>query len=245
MIRERSMSVVPLIPIQNALSCRILERLNRFVVLIEVRKTRSRAHINNTGRLQEFLIEGREAFCFSTPGKGKTDFRLFAVEERRMGALIDTQFQMKAFERAWELNLLPWLRKCHFIRRNSKLGNSLIDYQFDCEGDRLYIEIKSAVLREGDFAMYPDCPSLRGQRHVEDLIDWVRGGGKAVVVFIAALPGVKAFKPNRSADPRIYELLVRAQKERVKIKALGLFYDPTDSQICMFSPNLRVAINAR
>jgi sugar fermentation stimulation protein A len=109
----------------------------------------------------------------------------------------------------------------------------------------MYLEVKSAVLREGGFAMYPDCPSLRGQRHVEDLTDWARGGGLAMVVFMAALPGVKAFKPNRSADSRIYEHLVRAQKEGIRIKSLGLFYDPMDSQICMFSPNLKVTLNAR
>ena len=109
----------------------------------------------------------------------------------------------------------------------------------------MYLEVKSAVLREGGFAMYPDCPSLRGQRHVEDLIDWARGGGRATVVFMAALPGVRAFKPNRSADSRIYEHLVRAQKEGVKIMALGLFYDPMDSRVYLFSPNLKVILNAR
>lgn len=237
--------MVPLFPIQNSLSCRILERLNRFVVSIEVQRRQSRAHINNTGRLQEFLIRGREAFCFKTPGKGETDFRLFAIKEKKMAALIDTRLQMKAFEKAWEMDLLPWLRKCHFIRRNARLRNSFIDYLFDCGGDPLYLEVKSAVLKEGSFAMYPDCPSFRGQRHIEDLIDWARGGGRGMVVFMAALSGVRAFKPNRSADARIDELLVRAQRERIRIKALGLFYDPTDSQICMFSPNLKVALNAQ
>ncbi len=215
------------------------------MVSIEVHRRQSRAHINNTGRLQEFLIRGREAFCFKTSGKGKTGFRLFAVKEKELGALIDTQLQMRAFEKAWEMDLLPWLRKCRFIRRNAKLGSSLIDYLFDCGGDHMYLEVKSAVLREDSFAMYPDCPSLRGQRHVEDLIDWAREGGRAMVVFMAALPGVRAFKPNRSADARIDELLVRAQRKRIKIKSLGLFYDPTDSQICMFSPNLKVILSAR
>jgi len=242
---KRMAADVQLFPIQNSLSCRILERLNRFVVLVEVQGRQSRAHINNTGGLQEFLIRGREAFCFKTPGKGKTDYRLFAVKEKKTGALIDTQLQMKAFERAWEMDLLLWLRKCRLIRRNAQLGNSLIDYLFDCRGHHLYLEVKSAVLKEGDFAMYPDCPSLRGQRHVEDLIDWARGEGRAMVVFVAALPGVKAFKPNRSADPRICELLAKAQRRGVKIKALGLFYDTKDSQICMFSPNLKVTISVR
>jgi DNA-binding sugar fermentation-stimulating protein len=62
-------------------------------------------------------------------------------------------------------------------------------------------------------------------------------------VFIAALPGVNAFKPNKSADSRIYELLVKAEREEIKVKARGLFYNPRDSQIWLFSPDLKVDLN--
>jgi DNA-binding sugar fermentation-stimulating protein len=62
-------------------------------------------------------------------------------------------------------------------------------------------------------------------------------------VFIAALPGLNAFKPNKSADSRIYELLFKAEQEGVKVKALGLFYNPRDSQIWLFSPDLKVVLN--
>jgi len=242
-IQEGRTSAVPIFRIQNCLSCRILERLNRFVVTVEVKGRCERAHINNTGRLQEFLIRGREAFCFKTPENRKTDFRLFAVKEKNMAALIDTQLQMKAFEKAFELGMIPWLKKFHLLRRNAKLGTSRIDYLFDCGRNHLYLEVKSVVLREEEFAMYPDCPSLRGQRHIEELIDWERRGGSSMVVFIAALPGVNAFKPNRSADSRVYELLVRAEGEGIDVKALGFFYNPRDSQIWLFSPNLKVVLN--
>ena len=86
--------------IEQARECRILERLNRFVVKVEIEGQTYKAHINNTGRLSEFMIKGRKAFCF--PGKNliMTDVKLFAVGERDLGALIDTQLQMKAFEKA-------------------------------------------------------------------------------------------------------------------------------------------------
>jgi len=60
--------------------------------------------------------------------------------------------------------------------------------------------------------MYPDCPSLRGQRHVKDLIDYVKKGGKGMIVFIAALPNVIAFKPNKKGDIKIHELLKKSFK---------------------------------
>jgi len=81
-----------------------------------------------------------------------------------LGALIDNQLQMKAFEKSLEANLIPWLLGCHILKRNAKLGASRIDYLLDCNGKKVYLEVKSAVLREGDYAMYPDCPSDRGRK---------------------------------------------------------------------------------
>ena len=160
----------PLFAIPKTLTCRIIERINRFVVQIETGGKYSRAHINNSGRLQEFLIRGKRAFCFETPHTAKTGFRLFAIEEKNLGAIIDTQLQMRAFETAQKQGLIPWLREGVIMKRNARLGGSLIDYFLEIKGNPVYLEVKSAVLREGDFAMYPDCPTLRGQSHVVELI---------------------------------------------------------------------------
>jgi len=87
-----------IIRIDDPQECRLIERLNRFVVKVEIRGNYHPAHITNTGKLSELLVTGRQAFCFRTQNQGKTDFRLFAIEECGLGALIDTQLQMKAFE---------------------------------------------------------------------------------------------------------------------------------------------------
>ena len=60
--------------IDNPLECSIIERLNRFVVMVEIKGTNHPAYINNTGRLSKFLVKGRKAFCFRTQNQGKTDF---------------------------------------------------------------------------------------------------------------------------------------------------------------------------
>ncbi|MGB3863366.1 MAG: hypothetical protein WA915_14895 [Candidatus Aminicenantaceae bacterium] len=58
--------------VENVRKCRIVERLNRFVVLVEIAGKQHSMHINNTGRLEEYLIRGRRAFCTKTEHKGKT-----------------------------------------------------------------------------------------------------------------------------------------------------------------------------
>jgi sugar fermentation stimulation protein A len=231
-----------LFKIPGARSCQILERVNRFVVKIEAGGKIHKAHINNTGRLQEFLVSGRKGFCFRTPGTAKTSFRLFAVEEQGWGALFDTQIQMKAFETAFQKNLIPWLKHGVLLKRNARLGESLLDFLFECRGKPVYLEVKSAVLRDGKFAAYPDCPSLRGRRHVRDLTGWAQGGGAAFVLFMAALPRVEAFKPNRKADAELAGLLDRAEKSGVGIKAMGLYFRPDDRFLYLYDPELKVII---
>lgn len=64
---------------------------------------------------------------------------------------------MKAFEEAVKKKVIPWLVNCKIIKRNTRLGSSLIDYLFKCTKELLYLEVKSAVLRGDEiYAMYPD-----------------------------------------------------------------------------------------
>lgn len=128
--------------IDNPQECRIIERLNRFVVKIEIQGNYHPSYLNNTGRLSELLVRGRKAFCFRTQTQGKTDFRLFAIEERGLGALIDTQLQMKVFEKSSEEDPIPWLDGCRILKRNAKLGASLMDYLLESHGRAVYLELR-------------------------------------------------------------------------------------------------------
>ena len=225
-------------PIENPLECSIVRRINRFVVEVCLKGKRDRAHINNTGRLHEFLVEGKRGFCLRNKRPGKTDYRLFSMREGELGAIIDTQLQMRAFERSLEMKLIPWLEGCSILRRNARLGESVIDYLLQCEGREVYLEVKSAALREGEHAMYPDCPSTRGRKHIRELANRAKGGSRAIILFIGALPGVKAFRPNRSADPELYELLLEACEVGVELRSMGILYNPEDSFVYLFTPDL-------
>ena len=222
--------------------CIILERINRFAVKILLDGAVLRAYINNTGRLLDFIVKGRRGFCIAHTKRLRTDCRLFAVREKKSAAIIDTQLQMQALEKIIALNLLPWSKGCRILKRNAKLGRSLIDYLLECDGKKIYLEVKSAVMRNGEYAMYPDCPSLRGRRHIAEITRHVKNGGRGAILFIAALPEVKAFKPNGLADPEVSWLLTEAKEAGVGIRALGLYYDPEDYCVYLFKPDLPVEI---
>jgi sugar fermentation stimulation protein A len=109
-----------------------------------------------------------------------------------------------------------------------------------CRNKAGYLEVKSAVLRDGPFAAYPDCPTTRGQRHVQELAEYSKKGGMAIIVFMAALPGISAFKPYKKGDPLLNEYLLDAHKQGVRIKAIGLFFNPSDKHVHLFDPDLPV-----
>lgn len=231
-----------LLTVEGALTCVIGKRLNRFVVDVIVEGAHSRAYVNNTGRLLDLLVEGRRGFCVAKKS-GETSYRLFAVEDQGVGAVIDTHLQMKAFEAWLDAGLIPWLKGWRASKRNVKLSGSVIDYLLRREsGEHAYAEVKSAVLRGGEYAMYPDCPSLRGRRHVKELTRCAASGVRSVIIFMAALPGVAAFKPNISVDMDFYNLLLDAKRAGVEVRAIASYYDPSTSSLRLYNPDLEVIL---
>ncbi|NJE53831.1 DNA/RNA nuclease SfsA [Thermococcus sp. 21S9] len=228
----------------NVVPCKFMERLNRFVALVEVNGEIRRALLTNTGRLEEFMIPERKVFCTHKSG-GKTDFVLIAFEDLDgKGAIVDTRTQAKAFERAVELGLVPWLKDCSIKRKEVRIGNSRLDYLFECPGGELYGEMKSAVLRggeKGEYAMYPDCPTLRGQRHVRELIELVKAGKDAIIFFIGAMPGVEKFKPYEKGDLELARLLREAKRAGVRIEGLSISLLP-DGRVILERPELKVEL---
>ena len=230
-----------LLHFKDASPCTIIERVNRFVVAVEAEGQRRRAWINNTGRLEAFMQPGTPGYYLPKEG-GKTDVRLFAVADGDEAALIDTRFQMDAFERAAQQHRLPWLDGCTIKQRDAPLGTSRIDYLLTHGEQHCYLEVKSAVLRSGRMAMYPDCPSTRGQRHVAELIGHVAQGGRAMVLFVAALAGVPAFTPNQDADEKLAGLISQAARRGVIVRAIGLCYLPAAGDVVLWDDDLPVLL---
>lgn len=223
------------------IECTFIKRLNRFVGVIEVNGGLKKALITNTGRLEEFMIRGRKAFCIPKQ-EGKTNFVLIGfLENEGKGAIIDTRTQARAFEKAVELGLISWLKNWKIKNKEVKIGSSRLDYLLNCNGEEIWVEMKSAVLRDGEYASYPDCPSTRGQKHIKELIKLRKDGKRAMIVFICALPGVKKFRPYKKGDPKIAELLKKAKKIGVEIRGICISLLPT-GEVILEDDNLAIEV---
>ena len=150
---------------------------------------------------------------------------------------------MRAFEIALQKKLLPWLMNASMLKRNPRMGVSVLDYFIhNLMGENILLELKSAVYRQGRFATYPDCPSTRGQRHIREMIEYARQGGKGIILFIASLSGIDAFRPAYNGDPEVGRLLQQAYDySPLEIRALSLRYIP-ERGLFLDNPNLPVVI---
>ncbi len=237
-----------LLSLNYDVECIILKRLNKFVVKVLVNGREEYAYLYNTGKLDNLVKEGKKCYCISieksrTPRK--TKFNLFAIEYGGKAAIVDTRVQEKAYEVAVNNNILPWLKNCIVSRKNVRIDKSIIDYKLRCRDlGEVYVELKSAVAVSNEmFALYPDTPTLRGRRHIRTLIQLRMRGMHTVLVFVAGLPGVKGFMPNRYVDPEVHDLVREAIDKGVTVKAISIYYDPSKNTIVLDKDDLPIRLN--
>jgi sugar fermentation stimulation protein len=213
--------------------CSIKERVNRFTVKIKIDEKEDYALLTNTGRLKDIIFEGNKAMCIERNNIKKLKYTLIGTYvNEEYYTLIDTRFQMQIFEILQDKGMIEWLKKAKLVKRNVKVFNSLIDYLFKENDKDIFLEIKSAVLFDGYYSMYPDCPSLRGRKHVEDIIKLSKMGIRSIICFIAAHPNAKAFKPSKEGDEVLSRLIEEANKKyNVEIHAVKFFLDKSGTVI--------------
>jgi len=87
-----------------------LFRENRFTAYVKVSNSVFKAHVSDTGRLKELLIEGREVLLSANPN-GKLDFKLVAVKHEGEWVLVNTALHSKIAERLLKLGVLGFIPK--------------------------------------------------------------------------------------------------------------------------------------
>lgn len=210
-----------------------LARPNRFIAHVEAGGRTEVCHVKNTGRCRELLIPGVRVWLEESANPArKTKYDLIAVEkERPSGPLLinmDAQAPNKVFGEwaaAGGLGFVPTL-----LRPEMTYGNSRFDYYWELskEGElrRGFWEIKGVTLEEGGAARFPDAPTLRGVKHLEELVLARQAGYEAGVCFIVQMEGMDHVAPNDATHPEFGAALRRAVAMGVEALALECSVEP-------------------
>ena len=204
-------SKVPLFEIPNLQKGVFLTRPNRFVSEIKYNHQIKSAHIHDPGRLTELLTKGKEVLF--TDSRGKLDYYVKAVKHENEWILIDTALHSKIALRVFPH--LPEIAKVSEIRKEVPLGKSRIDFVLD----GVPLEVKGVTLVKEDLALFPDAPTERGTRHVQEIID-----NNGMLLFLVFRKASK-FKPNFETDPKFFNKLSEARKKNIKIFVVQLSFD--------------------
>ncbi|MFX0077155.1 MAG: DNA/RNA nuclease SfsA [Candidatus Hermodarchaeota archaeon] len=204
-------SKIPLLELPDLKKGVFLTRPNRFVSEIKYNHETKTAHIHDPGRLTELLIKGREVLF--TDSRGKLDYYVKAVKVRDELVLIDTavhsEIALKVFP------LLTETKNAKEIRKEVLIGKSRIDFVID----GVPLEVKGVTLVKGDLALFPDAPTERGTRHVQEIIN-----NNGMILFLVFRKAIK-FKPNFDTDPKFSNKLSEARKKNIRIKVVQLSFD--------------------
>lgn len=209
---------------------KFISRPNRFIAYVEIDGKIETVHVKNTGRCKELLKEGATVYLevSSNPAR-KTKCDLIAVYKGDNLVNMDSQAPNKvALEFLKESDIFSADAK---VKPEYKIGNSRIDIYVE-DGDRkALIEVKGVTLEKNGVAMFPDAPTERGIKHINELIEAQREGYECYILFVIQMKGITLFKPNYATHFEFGKALQKATKSEVKILAYDCTVTPDTLKI--------------
>ncbi len=196
-----------------------INRPNRFIANIEVDGELRVCHVKNTGRCRELLIPGAEIFVqeFENSSR-KTNYDLISVYKGKRLINMDSQAPNKIFH--------EWVREGRLfknpevIKPEFKYNNSRFDFYVEAQGRKILIEVKGVTLEEEGVVMFPDAPTERRLKHINELSEALDEGYEAYAVFIIQMKNVLYFTPNYKTHKEFGNALKAAREKGVSILAL-------------------------
>ncbi len=185
----------------DLIDARFLRRLNRFAALVEVEGRETLAHVPNSGRMRELLCPGARVLLAARPGPRKTPFDLVMAEQGSRLVSVDARLPPGLLAEALGRGLLPELGGFERLRREVRVGDSRLDLLGEGPEGPCFIETKSVTLVQEGLALFPDAPTTRGTRHLEELWRAAQRGHRAAVVFVVQREDAERLSPFEEADP--------------------------------------------
>ena len=199
---------------ENIKKGKFISRPNRFIANVWIDGKEEICHVKNTGRCKELLVPGATVFVQEfNKAQRKTKFDLISVYKGDLLVNMDSQAPNKVFGE-WLGN---YFKNITLVKPETKYKNSRFDFYVEADGKKIFIEVKGVTLEENGIVMFPDAPTERGVKHLNELCRCVEDGYEAYVFFVTQMEKAKYFTPNRKTHREFADALLKAQKAGVNI----------------------------
>ena len=209
----------------NITKATFISRPNRFIAEVEIGGHHETVHVKNTGRCKELLIPGCDVWLTApgTPNR-KTKYDLVAVKKGN-GLLIniDSQAPNKVVK--------EWLEGYDTVIPEYTYGESRIDFYMERGDECVLMEVKGCTLEVGGIGYFPDAPTVRGVKHIRELILAKQEGYRAILTFVIQMDGINEVRTNVTTHPEFGEALEAAQAAGVEVLFLPCHVEPDSLEI--------------
>ena len=210
----------------KVVKAKFITRPNRFVAYAELKGRIEKCHVKNTGRCRELLVEGCTVWLSRANNpERKTRYDLIAVQKGDRLINMDSYAPNLA---AGEF--LTMLFPGGSIRSEYTYGNSRFDFYIEYNSKKILLEVKGVTLEDDGVVRFPDAPTERGVKHLNELVKCLEDGYEAYLLFVIQMDKVKYFTPNDGTHPEFGQALREAEKRGVRLLAYDCAVTP-DSMV--------------
>ncbi len=196
----------------------LIKRQNRFLATALVEGEIKKVHIADTGRLEEILTPQRELLLLHNRPGLKTEYTLVASKMEEGWVLVNTRLHSPIAYRAIEKGVLGFIPK--HIQKEVTFGKSRLDFQ----ADEAFVELKGCSLVQNGLCLFPNAPTTRGVKHLQELIQISQKGFLAYLL-IMAVRHCRCFMPHPTRDEKFKETFYKALKSGVKFRGFFIRID--------------------
>ena len=206
----------------------LIKRYKRFFVDIKLKDKKITAHCPNTGSMMGLLNPGNKVWVTKSDNKNrKLKYTLQIIKANNAVVGVNTHLTNKIVNEALIKNRIKEFAFDKIIQKEVKYNqNTRFDFLIKKNKFKFFVEVKNVTLsRKKGLAEFPDAITLRGAKHIKELMDATEKGYKAFILFVIQRDDCKNFSIAKDIDNEYSKLLTLALKNKVKV----LCYD------CKFS----------
>lgn len=201
-----------------------IKRYKRFLVDVIYNNEVLTVHCPNTGSMLNCYKEGDTVLISkSNNPKRKYAYTLEVIRHNECNIGVNTSIANSLVHEAIENKVITFFDNIKTIKPEVtfKEYGSRADFVLtNDKEEQIVVEVKNVTLANDNVAMFPDAITLRGQKHLSMLIDLVKKGHKACLLFCVQHENATSFTPAANIDKEYAALLKEAKLQGVAMYAL-------------------------